>query len=72
MLYLYGMRLRGASPGAQPPGFVDIVTDRFPIVFPRPDNFIRGAYYDVLRYDRMLTEKEIDIYSLEYLGSEEE
>lgn len=47
MNHLYGMRLRGYSPGCQPKeGLVE-----------RRDSPIR-RYYDVLVYDHQLTEKE--------------
>ena len=57
--YIYGMRLRGFSPGCQPKeGFVK-----------RRDD-ISGLYYDVLVYDRKLTKKELDDYELDYLGED--
>lgn len=60
MNYLYGMRLRGASPGAQPNGF-EIVTELY--------RTLGGSrYYDILRYDRILTEDEQNQYDLDYLG----
>ena len=56
-LYAYGMRLRGCSPGCQPKdGFVK-----------RLDSADK-KYYDVLLYDRPLTEKEIRDYELDDLG----
>ena len=56
-LYAYGMRLRGFSPGCQPKdGFVK-----------RLDS-AGTKYYDVLLYDRPLTEKEIRDYELDDLG----
>ena len=56
-LYAYGMRLRGFSPGCQPKdGFVK-----------RLDSADK-KYYDVLLYDRPLTEKEIRSYELDDLG----
>jgi len=57
--YTYGMRLRGFSIGCQPKeGFVE-----------RRDD-ISGLYYDVLVYNRKLTNKELDDYELDYLGEE--
>ena len=54
--YKYGMRLRGFSPGCQPKeGFMERRDDP------------TGRYYDILVYDRMLTEKEIRDYELDYL-----
>ena len=71
MNYLYGMRLRGASPGAQPKGF-EIVTEKCYIEFPPKEaNIIRGAFYDVLRYTRKLTDKEVSDYDLEFIGTDE-
>lgn len=60
MNYLYGMRLRGASPGAQPKGF-EIVTELY-------KSLGGSRYYDILRYDRILTEDEQNQYDLDYLG----
>ena len=61
MLYAYGMRLRGFSPGCQPKdGFVDRVDDT------------TGVHYDIIRYDRKLTDKEVRDYELNYLGETEE
>lgn len=58
-IYSYGMRLRGFSPGCQPKeGFVE-----------RRDD-ISGLYYDVLVYDRKLTDKEVNDYELDYIGEE--
>ena len=61
MFYLYGMRLRGASPGAQPKGF-EIVTERY-------KSLGGSRYYDILRSDRLLTDDEQNQYDLDYLGS---
>lgn len=55
--YFYGMRLRGFSIGAQPTkGFIR-----------REENFIDNRYYDILVYNRKLTEKELADYELDYL-----
>lgn len=53
--FKYGMRLRGFSPGCQPRG-----------VIKREDDFT-GRYYDILVYDRELTEKELSDYELDRL-----
>lgn len=54
--YVYGMRLRGFSPGCQPmTGFYERRDDP------------QGKYHDLLAYDRPLTEKEISDYELDYL-----
>ena len=52
-LYAYGMRLRGFSPGCQP---MDGLVER---VDSSPEK-----YYDILLYNRPLTEKEISDYEL--------
>lgn len=55
--YLYGMRMRGFSIGCQPKdGFLDRRDD--------PD----GKYYDIIVYDRPLTESELDEYELDSLN----
>ena len=52
----YGMRLRGFSIGCQPmDGFVERVDDP------------SGRYYDILVYNRKLTEQEVENYELDYL-----
>lgn len=56
-LYLYGMRTRGASPGAQPPGYVKLLTE-----------MKYSCYYDVLCYEKPLKGSEIDQYELVYIG----
>lgn len=49
----YGMRLRGFAPMCQPKeGFI------------RREDDPSGRYYDILVYDRELTEKEIRNYEL--------
>lgn len=58
MLYTYGMRLRGFSPGCQPKGVVERRDDP------------SGKYWDILVYDRQLTEREVADYELDALGSE--
>lgn len=56
----YGMRLRGFAPGCQPmDGFCERTDD--------PEK----KYWDILIYDRMLTEKECNDYELDYLGGAE-
>ena len=57
MCYIYGMRLRGFSPGCQPKeGFVA-----------RKDSEDK-KYWDILLYDRPLTEQEESAYDLDFLG----
>lgn len=54
--YVYGMRLRGFSPGCQPmAGFVE-----------RWDA-TQGKYHDLLVYDRMLSKEEKRDYELDFL-----
>lgn len=58
MRYTYGMRLRGFSPGCQPmKGLVD-----------HRDG--SGRYWDILVYDRKLTEAEAKDYDLDFLEEE--
>ena len=61
MEYRYGLRLRGFSIGCQPrQGFIERLDDT------------SGRYYDILAYDRQLTETEINDYELDYLGKDGE
>lgn len=61
MRYIYGMRLRGFSLGCQPMnGFVDRQDDT------------TGRFYDLLVYDRKLTDEEIENYELEELEGAEQ
>lgn len=56
--YLYGMRLRGFSPGCQPmEGLVEQRDDP------------AGRYHDLLVYDHELTRGELLYYDLDYLGN---
>lgn len=56
MNYRYGMRLRGFAPMCQPKeGFVERQDDS------------TGRYYDILVYNRELTEKELRDYELDRL-----
>ena len=53
-MYKYGMRMRGFSIGCQPMnGLVERQDDT------------SGLFYDILVYDRLLTQKEIDDYELD-------
>ena len=59
VVYTYGMRLRGFSPGCQPmTGFVERRDDP------------KGKYHDLLLYDRELSEKELQDYELDYIQAE--
>lgn len=61
MYYFYGMRLRGFSPGCQPKdGFV------------RRIDSTSKRYWDVLIYNRKLTEKEEFSYDLDLLYQQED
>lgn len=57
MRYLYGMRLRGFSPGCQPlQGLIEAEYD------------YSGKYYAILTYIRELTDQEVRDYELDYMG----
>ena len=59
-VYVYGMRLRGFSLGAQPrENFVD-----------REDDPL-GDYWDVLLYSRMMPKETAKAYDLDFLGERE-
>jgi len=59
VVYTYGMRLRGFSIGCQPKdGFIE-----------RRDD-MSSLYYDVLVYDRKLSQQELLDYELDYIGQE--
>ena len=59
-LHIYGMRLRGFSPGAQPmEGWVDAETDPL------------DEYWNVLVYKRKLSRREEVEFDLDYLGKRE-
>ena len=61
-MYLYGMRLRGFSPGCQPTeGLVMVCLD-----------FDDDKYYDGVVYDRRLTDEELREYELDFIGEVEE
>lgn len=61
MKYTYGMRLRGFSLGCQPMnGFIERQDDT------------TGRFYDLLVYDRKLTDEEIENYELEELEGAEQ
>lgn len=61
MQYAYGMRLRGFSIGCQPMRGWEARLDDF-----------SGKYYDILVYNRELSEREVEMYELDYLGTLEE
>lgn len=55
----YGMRIRGFSMGAQPmKGFV------------RRHDDTTGKYYDIIEYDRELTQQEMETYSMDKIEEE--
>lgn len=59
MEYRYGMKYRGFSIGCQPRnGFLERSDDP------------TGRYYDILAYDRQLTDEEIKNYELDFIGEE--
>lgn len=55
--YFYGMRLRGFSPGCQP---------MEGLRYRKDDK--TGEFYDILVYDRKLTNEELRAYELTYIG----
>ena len=55
----YGMRLRGFSPGCQPMSGLDHAEDD-----------TAGRYYNILVYNRKLTEEEVRDYELDSLENE--
>jgi hypothetical protein len=58
MEFRYGMRLRGFAPMCQPKeGFV------------RREDDLTGKYYDILVYNRELTDKEVRNYELDGLNA---
>lgn len=57
--YVYGMRLRGFSSGAQPMGG---------LLGYKPS--MTNRYYDLFIYNRPLTEEEIKQYDLEFVRFE--
>ena len=59
-MYLYGMRLRGFSIGCQPSGVLKRMDD------------VSGKYWDIIAYERKLTDAEILDYDLDYIGESEE
>lgn len=55
MMHKYGMRLRGYSPGCQPmDGLLFVMDDK--------------RYWNILIYNRKLTDQEVSDYELDYLG----
>ena len=57
LLYQYGMRFRGYSPGCQP---------KAGLIFVKDDP--NGRYYSILEYVRKLSDDEIRQYELEPCG----
>lgn len=56
MRYYYGMRLRGFSPMCQPmDGLIERLDDK------------SGMYHDILVYDRLLSDKEMSDYELDWI-----
>lgn len=58
--FVYGMRLRGFSPGCQP---MDGLVERLD-----PMDAMGRRYYDLIAYSRQLTDKEVNGYDLDYIG----
>lgn len=61
-MFLYGMRLRGFSIGCQPMNGL----------IKRIDNTGKKHYHDCLVYDRMLSDKELVAYELDFIGEYKE
>lgn len=60
MYYLYGMRVRGCSIGTQPKeGFCERRDDE------------NEKYWDIIVYDRELSEEECHYYSLDFIKKED-
>ena len=57
-MYVYGMRLRGFSPGCQPMDGLDAVMEG------------NKKYYNILIYDRELTDEEVRDYELDRIPEE--
>lgn len=56
MKYYYGMRLRGFSSGCQPmKGFIERKDDK------------SGMYHDIIVYDRLLSDREMSEYELDWI-----
>lgn len=60
MIYKYGMRLRGFSPGCQPMQGLEMAYE------PKDHK-----YYNILVYSRELTEKELADYELDLIEERE-
>lgn len=57
-MYVYGMRLRGFSPGCQPMDGLDAVVEW------------NKKYYNILIYNRELTDEEVRDYELDRIPEE--
>ena len=57
-MYVYGMRLRGFSPGCQPMDGLDAVMEG------------NEKYYNILIYNRELTDEEVRDYELDRIPEE--
>ena len=59
--FIYGMRLRGFSVGAQPmKGIVEALPDH------------SEKYHNILIYSRKLSRREMEDYELDYIGGDED
>lgn len=58
IVHKYGMRLRPAGIGCQPKGFVRILETT------------AKQYWNILLYPERLSETDMEMYSLDYLGEE--
>lgn len=57
-MYVYGMRLRGFSPGCQPMNGLEAVMEG------------NKKYYNILIYSRELTDEEVRYYELDRIPEE--
>lgn len=69
--YFYGMRLRGFAPGCQPMDGLksEFITFEMLELFEAHKDSLKRHYYDILTYDRQLTDTQIAEYELDYLFS---
>ena len=67
-LYKYGMRMRPAGLGHQPIGFIKLVTYEDYKTKPYWDGDGFKPYWDILIYNRKLTDEELKKYEMDYLG----
>lgn len=69
--YFYGMRLREFGPGCQPMNGLksEFISFEMLELFEAHKDSLKRHYYDILTYDRQLTDTQIAEYELDYLFS---